>query len=92
VRVQLYATLRAAVGRKTVEVDHPDGAPVHALVASLVRELPELAPLVLDEQGKLLRSVHVYVNGRSAIHLPGRLDSPLSADDAVDVMPAGAGG
>jgi MoaD family protein len=92
VRVQLYATLRAAAGRKTVEVDHPDGATVHALVATLVHELPELAPLVLDEQGKLLRSVHVYVNGRSAIHLPERLESPLSADDVVDVMPAVAGG
>ena len=91
-RVNFYATLRAAVGRKTVEVEHVAGAPVRELLATLVRALPELAPLVLDEEGQLLRSVHVYVNGRSAIHLPERLDSPLLEDDVVDVMPAVAGG
>ena len=91
-RVSVYATLRAAVGQKTVEVAHADGAPVRELVATLVEQHAALAPLILDGDGSLLRSVHVYVNGRSAVHLPGRLDTPLREGDVIDLIPAVAGG
>lgn len=91
-RVRFFATLRAPVGGKEVELPLDPGSTVRDLVAGLVAAYPDLGPLILAEHGSLSRFVHVFVNGRGAIHLPDGLDTVLCANDDVDVFPAVAGG
>jgi molybdopterin synthase sulfur carrier subunit len=42
---------------------------------------------VLDERGRIRRHINVFVNGEY-----GREDTPVGADDRVDVLPAISGG
>ena len=71
------------------------GAPEHsvpgATVGELLRELeaaqPALGGWILDERGALRRHINVFVNGEY-----GREDTPVGADDRVDVLPAISGG
>ena len=91
-KVRFYATLRLVVGAKTVDVAAPEGATVRELVGAIVTQHPALGPMLLDEEGTVPRGVQVFVNGRGAGYLPKGLETPLSADDAVDVFPAIAGG
>jgi molybdopterin synthase sulfur carrier subunit len=92
VKVSLYATIRAIAGTKTLELDLPDGSSVRELLDRLVQRCPPLAEKLFDPDGKLCRSVQVFVDGRSALHLPDGLETKLAADQAVDIFPAIAGG
>ena len=91
-KVSLYATIRAIAGTKTVELDLPDGSSIRELLDRLVQRCPPLAEKLFDTEGKLSRSVQVFVDGRSSAHLPESLDTKLRADQAVDIFPAIAGG
>ena len=53
---------------------------------------PPLGEKLLDPDGKLTRSVQVFVDGRNASHLPDGLETKLRADQSVDIFPAIAGG
>ena len=92
VKVNLYANLRAAVGTKTVEVPLEEGGTVGDLVDLVVERHPELAPLMLTSEGALSGRVNVFVDGRSAMHLPGGLATRLTAERQIDMFPAVAGG
>ena len=94
VRVILYATLRAAVGSRIVELapEVGPGATVWDAVHALIARHPVLAPHLLDGDGQLWRHVHVMVNGRDAPYLERGLDTPLLADDTLDVFPPVGGG
>lgn len=91
-RVSFYATLRPIVGARTVEVRIKEGATVRELIDELVRRWPDLRTPMLDERGELSRRVNVFVDGRSARHLRAGVGTALSAEQAVDVFPALAGG
>ena len=91
-RVALYATLRAAVGTKHVELALPAGSTVWDLVQALVARYPTLGPHLIDPGGHLWRHVHVMVNGRDAPYLDGGLQAALQPDDVLDVFPPVGGG
>lgn len=90
-RVRVYATLRPIVGGRDIDVPVEPGATVRDLVVRMVRRWPELAELLLDD-GQVSRRVHVFVDGRSARHLPDGADTVLEEGQEVDVAPAVAGG
>jgi molybdopterin synthase sulfur carrier subunit len=92
VEVHFYATLRAEVGEKTIEVELPEGATVRELIGRLVESRPRLADAMLDERGRLSRHVHLLVDGRSVRHLKRGVETPLRSDLNIDVFPAVAGG
>jgi len=92
VKVSFYATIRAIVGTKTLEIDLPEGASIQDLLDRSIERCPPLGEKLLDPNGKLTRSVQVFVDGRSASHLPDGLKTKLRADQSVDIFPAIAGG
>jgi molybdopterin synthase sulfur carrier subunit len=92
VKVRFYATLRPVVGARSIDVAAPEGTTVRELVDAIVARHPALGPLLRGGAGGAPRGVHVFINGRGAGYLPRRFETPLSADDAVDVFPAVAGG
>jgi MoaD family protein len=90
--VNLYATLRLVVGRKTVDVSLPEGATLRDLLDAVVRRFPALAEKLLTQAGQLSRQVNVFIDGRGAPYLHDGLDTVLRADQKVDIFPAIAGG
>jgi sulfur-carrier protein len=64
-----------------------DGATVAELLQELERAQPGLDGWILDERGLVRRHINVFVNGEY-----GREDTPVGADDRVDVLPAISGG
>jgi molybdopterin synthase sulfur carrier subunit len=92
VKVSFYATIRAMVGTKTLEIELPEGSDIRELLDRLVERCPPLGDKLFDPSGKLSRSVQVFVDGRSALYLPDGLDTKLRADQSVDIFPAIAGG
>jgi molybdopterin converting factor small subunit len=60
-------------------------------VADLLRELeraePDVRGWILDETGMVRRHINVFVNGEL-----GSEQTPVGADDRVDVLPAISGG
>jgi sulfur-carrier protein len=94
VRVILYATLRAAVSSRVVDLgtEIGPGSTVWDAVHALIARHPVLGPELLDGDGHLWPHVHVMVNGRDAPYLEHGLDTPLGADDTLDVFPPVGGG
>jgi sulfur-carrier protein len=87
--VHIPAVLRANVGgAKSIEVD---GDSIRTVVSGLVERHPALGGQLLTDDGDLNRFVNVYVNGQDVRYLSG-LDTPVTADDEVRLLPAMAGG
>jgi sulfur-carrier protein len=83
--VRLRGALRRLAGD---EAEHRvEGATVDELLRALESAHASLEGWVLDERGRIRRHINVYVNGE-----PGGADSPVGADDCVDVLPAISGG
>lgn len=91
-RVHFYATLRAVVGQKTVEMDLPPDARAIDLAREIARRWPALAERVIDSHGEISRQVHLMVDGRNVRWLPDGSATPLRADATIDVFPPSAGG
>jgi molybdopterin synthase sulfur carrier subunit len=64
-----------------------EGGSVGELLLELEREHPAAKGWILDERGVLRRHINVFVNGE----LRGQ-DTPVAAEDQVDVLPAISGG
>jgi molybdopterin synthase sulfur carrier subunit len=91
-RVHFYATLRAVVGQKTIEMELPRGARAIDLARAIANRWPELASRVIDDAGEISRQVHMMVDGRNVRWLPDGSQTPLRADATIDVFPPSAGG
>jgi len=91
-RVHFYATLRAVVGQKTIELDLPEGTRAIDLARAIAKRWPELASRVIDDAGEISRQVHLMVDGRNVRWLPDGSATPLRADATIDVFPPSAGG
>ncbi len=91
-QVNFFATLRYAVGQKTIEVDLPAQSEAQEVLDAVLEAHPALVPLMLDEEGRLSRYVHMFINGRGVVHLPDKLGTRLKAGDTIDFFPAVAGG
>jgi len=83
--------LQELAGERDIEVALPDGAVVRDILNRLGELRPILAERLLDEDGNIPRSVNVFVNGRDIRDLSG-LDTPVTPDDEVTVLPPAAGG
>jgi molybdopterin synthase sulfur carrier subunit len=91
-RVSFYATLRAVVGAKHVELPLEPGATVMHLAQAIARRWPELAGQVLTEDGQLSRQIHIMIDGRNCRWLPNGPSTSLEPGQTIDVFPPTAGG
>ena len=91
-RVNFHATLRAAVGQKTVDLPLPDGTCVEQLAHEIARRWPVVADRMIDAEGRISRQVHFMIGGRNIRWLPKGSATTLSAGDVIDVFPPTAGG
>jgi len=90
--VDFYATFRQIVGTKTVDFPLPQGSTLRQLIAEILRCYPQLRQELLDKNGELDRHVHVFINGRNAPFLENGLETILSLQDTVSLLPAVGGG
>lgn len=90
-RVRVFATLRPIVGSAHVSTDVQPGEPVGKLIDEMVTRWPALRTELLDEDGNLLRRVHVMINGRSVEYLRG-LDTVIPPDANITIFPPVGGG
>ena len=91
-KVSFYASLRQAVGQKSIEISISNGVTVRELVSEIIKRIPSLERELIDDHGELFEHIHVVVNGRDVRHLEGGLDRELLPDDQVSVFPAVSGG
>jgi sulfur-carrier protein len=87
--VRMPPILRQSVGGAR-EVD-ADGATVRELLDDLTTRFPSIRSHLLDDGGELNRFVNVYVNNED-VRLGEGLDTSVSPDSTVIVLPAMAGG
>ena len=90
--VNLYATLRHIVVKKTLTVDAPEPASVRNVVERVTIQYPALAPEVWQATGELQDSVHIFLNGRETRWLAQGLDTLLEPGDTLDIFPPVGGG
>ena len=64
-----------------------EGATVRELLCELEAAQPALDGWILDERRAVRRHINVFVNGEY-----GSEDTPVAADDRIDVLPAISGG
>ena len=90
--IKLYATLRPrAGGEPAVEVPWSPGDTVGAVIHELMRRKPGLQGHILDEEGRVLPYVNVFLDGRDIRYLNGP-DTPLDGETEVSIFPPVAGG
>lgn len=83
--VRLRGPLKKLAGDRS---DHPiEGGTVGELLRELERAQPAVGGWILDERGLIRRHINVFVNGEC-----GSEDTPVSAQDRVEVLPAISGG
>lgn len=91
-RVNFHATLRAAVGQKTVEMSLAEGSSVKELALQIAQRWPFLADQIFDAEGGISRRVHFMIGGRNIRWLAEGSATKLYAHDVIDVFPPTAGG
>ncbi len=91
-QVNLYATFRLLAGKKTLDIDLPEGTTVRQAVNAAVDEYPVLRPHWLDDSGDIHSHVHIFVNGHDIQHMEKGADTPLQAGDVLDFFPPVGGG
>jgi MoaD family protein len=91
-KVHFYATLRAIVGQKTVEVIMPPNTTALELVNLVADEYPDLRTELLDAEQRFQRHMKMYINGRETVYLEDQFDTIIQTDDRVDIFPPVGGG
>ncbi len=83
--VRLRGPLKMLAGGRG---EHPvEGGTVGEVLRGLERAQPTVSGWILDERGLVRRHINVFVNGEY-----GGEETPVGADDRVDVLPAISGG
>jgi molybdopterin converting factor small subunit len=83
--VRLRGPLKRVAGDRS---EHAiEGDSVGELLLELERAHPAARGWILDERGMLRRHINVFVNGEL-----GGQETPVGADDRIDVLPAISGG
>jgi molybdopterin converting factor small subunit len=89
VEVRLPTVLRQhAGGQASVRAN---GSTLGEVFDDLVRQFPGLGGQVVTEEGALHRFVNVYVNDDDVRYLD-KLDTKVSDDEVISILPAVAGG
>jgi len=83
--VRLRGPLKRLAGDRA---EHPvEGATVIELLRAIERDQPATDGWILDERGAIRRHINVFVNGE-----PCGCETPVAADDRIEVLPALSGG
>lgn len=90
-QVKFYASLRQAVGMKMIEIKIQPDFTIQDILVEVTRRYPVLEKYIWKDQGELAEIVHVFINGENIRHLSG-LNTPLKAEDHVDIFPPLVGG
>ena len=90
--VNFYVTYRQVVGAKSIEMNLSDAATIQSLVDAIILQYPLLKTHLVDDSGRLLSHVHIFINGRDSQLLADGPATPLSASDKIDIFPPVAGG
>lgn len=90
--VNFFATLRAIVGQKTIQVEMPPGATARQLIDLVVRDYPDLRPELIDENGDFRSHMKMFINGREVVYLEDDFSYVMKATDKVDIFPPVGGG
>ena len=91
-KINFYATLRAIVGQKTVEVDIPPGTTALELVNLVAARYPTLRAELLDAEQRFQRHMKMFINGREAVYYEDQFDTVIQPDDKIDIFPPVGGG
>ncbi len=75
-------------GQGSVEAS---GSTVGEVLAAIGQKYPELHKRIFAAEGQLQQYVNVYVNNED-IRFMDELDTPVSENDQIDIIPAIAGG
>ena len=87
--VKIPPVLRSSTGgEKEVAAD---GADVGEVLRALARRHPDTERQLFSDDGQLNRYVNVYLNDEDVRVLHG-LDTPVTANDTLVILPAMAGG
>lgn len=89
--VKVFATFRKIVSGKEVSLPFHDGLTIGELLNTLIEQFPDFQTELFDQEQRLLRHVHVFVNGKNIIHSQG-LDTILKETDEVALIPPVGGG
>jgi len=90
-QVKFYASLRQAAGTKMIDIEVQPGFTIQDVLVEVIRRYPLLEKFIWKDQGELTEIVHVFINGENIRHLSG-LNTPLKAEDHVDIFPPLVGG
>ena len=89
VEVRLPTVLRQhAGGQASVQAN---GSTVGEVFEDLVRQFPLLAGQIVNDDGTMHKFVNVYRNDEDVRYLE-KLDTKVSGDDVISILPAVAGG
>jgi molybdopterin converting factor small subunit len=89
VEIRLPTVLRQHAGGQSSI--HANGSTLGEVFEDAVRQFPLLAGQLVTAEGKLHRFVNVYRNDEDVRYLEN-LDTKVSDDDVISVLPAVAGG
>lgn len=89
--VKLPATLSKQGRSGTLSLDVPAAATLRLVIAEIEHQLPGATAKIIDSDGKLYRYVNLYVNGDDVRHGAG-MDTPVTENDEVLILPAISGG
>jgi MoaD family protein len=90
-QVKLYGLLRQAAGIKMMEAQVHPGLTARDILVEVTQHYPVLEKYIWKAPGELSDLAHVFVNSENIRHLSG-LDTPLTAEDHVDIFPPVVGG
>lgn len=89
--VKIPATLSVKGTPGTVTLDLPGAATLRLVLDAIEQHMPGSAARILDRDGKPHRYVNLYVNGNDIRHGAG-MDTPVTENDEVLILPAISGG
>jgi len=90
--VNFYATLRAIIGTKTVQVPLGDKTTAIQLVNQVTEKHPALRDELLDAENRFHRHMKLFINGREAVYLPDEFETIIKPTDKIDIFPPVGGG
>lgn len=91
-KVKFFATLRAIVGGKEVEIPLQGTITARQLFDQILETYPALRPELLDDDGNMHGHVHFFINGRDIQFHEDAWSRPIEPEDTVTVFPAIGGG
>lgn len=91
-KVNFYATLRAIIGQKTIQVDLKPEATARDLVEVVAADYPPMRAELLDANNEFQSHMKFFINGREAIYLQNKMNTVIQPDDKVDIFPPVGGG